>query len=132
MGMETMFLQKVREWLAAHNKDRQWLGEQVGVSKRTVDNWFSAGTLPEAKRELVEKVIEPKPGMRAMVNCNIRFSVEEWLAISEALPPGTDVEEVVRSYLLGKAVHKAERFLDLHDPRPEGKQLDAADDQPVG
>ena len=130
--METPFLQKVREWLAAHRKDRAWLGEQVGVSKRTVDNWFSSGTLPDAKRELVEKVIEPRPGLRATVNCNIRFSVEEWLAISKALPPGTDVEEVVRKYLLGKAVRKAERYIDAHDPRPEGTLLEAAEDQPVG
>lgn len=130
--METTFLQNVREWLTAHQKDRAWLGEQVGVSKRTVDNWFAAGVVPTAKRELVEKVIEPRPGLRATVNCNIRFSVEEWLAVSEALPPGTDVEEVVRQYLLGKAVRKAERYIETHDPRPEGKLLEAEEDQPEG
>lgn len=130
--METVqFLQKVREWLAAHNKDRQWLGEQVGVSKRTVDNWFSQQSMPAGKRELVEKVITPRAGMRAAINCTVTFTVEEWLTICEALPEGIDVEQAVRQYLLGNAVKKAGRFIDLHDPRGEeaGPDWEAADSE---
>lgn len=129
--METAkFLQDVRNWLAAHGKDRAWLGEQVGVSKRTVDNWFSQMSIPDAKRELVEKAIAARPGHRAVVNCSVRFTVEEWAAITAALPPGADVEEDVRRYLLGRAVRKAEEYLDVHDPRPdeEGTWLEAADE----
>lgn len=129
--METVqFLKRVREWLAAHNKDRAWLGEQVGVSKRTVDNWFAQGSLPAGKRELVERVITPRAGMRAAINCTVKFTVEEWLTICEALPPGVEVEQVVRQYLLGDAVKKAGRFIDLHDPRPDdgGPDFDAAEE----
>jgi hypothetical protein len=118
--MDTVqFLHRVRDWLVAHNKDRKWLGEQVGVSKRTVDNWFTQKSMPLGKRELIEKVIKPNPGLRASVKCTVSFSVAEWLAICEALPPGADVENIVRQYLLGYAVQKADNFIELHDPRTD-------------
>lgn len=33
----------IRAWLNGLDKDRAWLAERIGVSKRTLDNWFSDG-----------------------------------------------------------------------------------------
>lgn len=130
--METkMFLDCVRAWLRAHKKDRQWLGEQVGVSKRTVDNWFSSCSIPPAKRELVEKVIRPEAGFRTAVTCSVTFTEEEWLKIRAALPPEADIDAIIRSYLLGLSVKRAAHYLDVHDPEYDReKTLEAADEPP--
>lgn len=39
--------QELKAWLKAIGKNREWLGEQCGVKKRTVDSWFSWGTITE-------------------------------------------------------------------------------------
>ena len=129
--METkMFLDRVRSWLKAHRKDRQWLGEQVGVSKRTVDNWFSLECIPPGKRELVEKVITPEEGSRPSVTCAVTFTEEEWLKIRAALPAGADVNALLKGYLLGLAVKRAAHYLDVHDPEDREEALEAADEPP--
>lgn len=39
--------QELKAWLKAIGKNREWLGKQCGVKKRTVDSWFSWGTITE-------------------------------------------------------------------------------------
>lgn len=46
----------IKNWLKGTGKDRAWLGETIGVSKRTVDNWLSgADPIPAAKKKLIEE-----------------------------------------------------------------------------
>jgi len=48
----------VKTWLKEIGKDRAWLAEKTLVSKRTVDNWLSAGKpIVPQKRELIEKLM---------------------------------------------------------------------------
>lgn len=37
----------LKAWLKTIGKNREWLAEQCGVKKRTVDSWFSWGTITE-------------------------------------------------------------------------------------
>jgi hypothetical protein len=48
--------EQIKDWLKSHAKDREWLGEQIGTNKRTVDNWLSSPKqIPEAKLALIER-----------------------------------------------------------------------------
>ena len=49
-----MMTEEIKVWLRRTNRDRQWLADQCGVSKRTVDNWLSAGqTMSAAVTKLI-------------------------------------------------------------------------------
>ena len=48
----------IKTWLKEIGKDRAWLAEKTLVSKRTVDNWLSAGKpIVPQKMELIEKLM---------------------------------------------------------------------------
>lgn len=38
--------QKVRDWLEATDRSRQWLAEEIGAKLGTVNNWFTEGNFP--------------------------------------------------------------------------------------
>ncbi|SEH81731.1 hypothetical protein [Akkermansia glycaniphila] len=43
----------IRKWLKGIGKNREWLGAQCGVKKRTVDSWFSWNTIsPQMEKHL--------------------------------------------------------------------------------
>jgi len=69
----------VREWLRETNRDRLWLGETLGVSKRTVDNWFSGDELPLFASHHIRRIMieEASPS-------NLRFTLEQWDKIEAA------------------------------------------------
>jgi len=48
----------IKTWLKEIGKDRAWLAEKTLVSKRTVDNWLSAGKpIVSQKMELIERLM---------------------------------------------------------------------------
>lgn len=48
----------IKQWLKTHGLDRDWLATQIGVNKRTVDNWLSTSKeIPEIKLALIRKVM---------------------------------------------------------------------------
>lgn len=54
--------ENIKEWLKRIGKNRAWLGEKCGVSKRSVDNWLSgADPIPYAKQQLIEHLMHPAP-----------------------------------------------------------------------
>jgi hypothetical protein len=51
--------EKIKAWLKSTHRDRNWLGDQIGVTKKTVDNWLSSPQpIPEAKLQLIQRVME--------------------------------------------------------------------------
>lgn len=45
--------EEVKIWLKAIGKDRSWLAEQIGVKKRSVDNWLSSHRDIAAKAQII-------------------------------------------------------------------------------
>jgi len=56
----------IKRWLKSHAKDRDWLGEKIGVNKRTVDNWLSSPKIiPPVKMALINRVIDDEEAAEA-------------------------------------------------------------------
>lgn len=50
---------KIKDWLKTHNRTREWLADQVGVSPKTVHNWLSSPQeIPVGKLRLIEHLIQ--------------------------------------------------------------------------
>ena len=49
----------IKAWLKEHGNDRAWLGQQLGVTRKTVQNWLSTDRpIPTAKLRLIERLIQ--------------------------------------------------------------------------
>ena len=47
----------IKAWLKRTGRSRDWLGQQLGVSKKTVDNWLSVQEIPDGKLRLIERLM---------------------------------------------------------------------------
>jgi len=51
--------EQIKAWLKAHNRDREWLGQQLDTEVKTVHNWLSSSRpIPEAKLALIKRLME--------------------------------------------------------------------------
>ena len=79
----TDFRDQLKSFLREKGEDRDWLAARMGVSKKTVDNWFSKKPIPEKKqkllRELMEKEQQPK-----QVEISMDFTPEQLEMIRQA------------------------------------------------
>lgn len=74
----------IKKWLKAIGRDRKWLADQCGVSKRQVDNWFSSSINISARALLIIQRLmngEGKSSPRIILD----FTDEEWAIICEAM-----------------------------------------------
>lgn len=74
----------IKKWLKTTGRDRKWLADQCGVSKRQVDNWFSSSTNISARALLIIQQLmngETKSAPRIVLD----FTDDEWLIICEAM-----------------------------------------------
>jgi hypothetical protein len=54
-----MSKEEIKTWLKRYNRERQWLADQIGINKRTVDNWLSSPKeIPEGKLKLIERLMQ--------------------------------------------------------------------------
>jgi hypothetical protein len=50
--------EEIKGWLKESGLDRDWLGAQLGVSRRTVDNWLSSSIrIPGLKLQAIEQLL---------------------------------------------------------------------------
>lgn len=103
--------ESIKSWLAGQGRDRAWLAEQVGVKKNTVDNWLSRGKpIPAWKQEAIARMMfQRETSLRDVIAVSVRFTAEEMAALQAALPPGSDLEEVLRSRVLNEILAEARR-----------------------
>lgn len=58
--------EEIKAWLKESGLDRDWLGAQLGVSRRTVDNWLSSSIrIPGRKLLAIEQLSSKGPGTPA-------------------------------------------------------------------
>lgn len=70
---------KIKEWLKSTSRTRESLAEELGYSKRTVDNWFTAGDIPLPAIQHIRRIrAAEQQGEK------LRFSLEEWDQIEAA------------------------------------------------
>lgn len=74
----------VKKWLKTIGRDRFWLAEQCGATKRTVDDWLSTGRAIPAKAILIiQKLMSGEDS--ASPRLILDFTDEEWEVICEAM-----------------------------------------------
>lgn len=44
---------QIADWLDKQGKDREWLGQQCGATKFTVDSWFSKRGFPKPALKII-------------------------------------------------------------------------------
>jgi len=71
----------LKEWLHDLGKDRHWLAEEIGVAKRTLDNWFST-EFPlyavKAIMRLAKELEAPQPADDA-----INLTISQWRELAK-------------------------------------------------
>lgn len=73
----------VKFWLKSIGKDREWLAQKCGVSKRTVDNWISPGKpLPIKAQVDIQNLMDSGVASQRI---RVNFNQREWEAILEVL-----------------------------------------------
>ena len=69
---------KIKEWLRAHGKTRQWLAEQCRVSIRTVHTWFAArGSIPVTQSLFIDKLMSEEQPWNIQLSNTIPVSCSE-------------------------------------------------------
>ena len=59
---------RIKEWLRAHGKTRQWLAEQCRVSVRTVHTWFTArGNIPVTQYLFIDKLMSEGESLKTQL-----------------------------------------------------------------
>lgn len=73
----------VKQWLGEISKDRHWLADEVGVSKRTLDNWFSEGFPLYAKKSIMRlrRELEFKPP--ELAETKISLTLPQWRELAK-------------------------------------------------
>ena len=104
----------IKRWLTERGKDRAWLAEQLGVRKDTVVNWLSRGrAIPETKLHAIADLMHRKnTTFRDVIAVSVRFTAEELAALQAVLPPGANLEEVLREQALARIIREAEETVE--------------------
>lgn len=93
----------ITDWLAKTGRDREWLAGQVGVAKRTIDNWYSRKLdVPLPVQILIRRIVQDEAQSR------IRFTPEEFASIQQAMR--ATVHESVHEYLMDAALRMADEI----------------------
>ena len=72
----------IKEWLSLLGKDRDWLGKQLGVSKGTIDQWFSKPTgFPEWALKFINQLKAPSDPAAGL---EVTFTAKEFELIEQA------------------------------------------------
>lgn len=75
-----MTSETVEAWLKAVKRDRQWLADELGTSKRTVDNWLSEGRpIPETSQRFIARL------MADVVAVRPKYTPKQFSLIEQAM-----------------------------------------------
>lgn len=74
-----MTIVQLRAWLDDTGLSREWLAQELGVSKRTIDGWFRANAIPELASKFLDRVQNDQAVAAA------KFSPADWEKIQKAM-----------------------------------------------
>lgn len=89
-----MTTQEIADFLKSTGKDRFWLAEKIGVSKHTVDGWFTGRPIPRPKQAAIRRVLTGPPAI------DVKLSLSEWQRIQAlAAAKGQTTDDFIVSVL---------------------------------
>lgn len=120
----------IKRWLVSRGRDRAWLAEKLGVRASTVDNWLSRGrAIPETKVHAIEELMMSRgASYRDVIAVPVRFTQQEWDALTASLPHDVDVEDVLREQVLHRVLTVAAREVKAAIGEESTQDLAASED----
>lgn len=104
--------------------DREWLAGKLGVSKRTVDNWLSAGApIPELKLALIRGLMATEKLALTKQNLVIHPTREQFANWTKAFKHSE--HETLEEW----AAAGLDELADEHETMTPGKELQAVADE---
>lgn len=104
-------LERIREWLKSNGKSRQDLASLIGVSKRTVDNWFSGRAMNPNHAFSLELLLKPQAAAERSGFVVLKFSEEQMERLKANFSSMVELELAVKSYVLGTLHDKAVKLV---------------------
>ena len=102
----------LKAWLSAIEEDRHWLAEQIGVSKRTLDNWFSDGFPLYAQKSIARLKNELEGRVPEIEESAIHLSIQQWKELHRrALDCGFEDEMEFVNVVLREVLAASENLL---------------------
>ena len=112
----------VKAWLKSTNRERSWLGDQLGVGKRTVDSWLSTSApIPLNKLKLIERLMEDDAAAEAQRRQQMEptaqvFSVEVDLPTFRAYSQAALAQQkTLEDWAVGELNEAAEAYFHAKD-----------------
>lgn len=125
----TELIQKLRDWLKINGKTRQELAELIGVSKRTVDNWFAGRPMNPNHEFSLSLLLNPEPREK-QATVVINFTDEQMARLKENFSSMEELELAVKSFILGNLYERAVKMVRAHGiDLPSESDLTAADSE---
>ena len=125
----TELIQKLRDCLKINGKTRQELAELIGVSKRTVDNWFAGRPMNPNHEFSLSLLLNPEPREK-QATVVINFTDEQMARLKENFSSMEELELAVKSFILGNLYERAVKMVRAHGiDLPSGSDLTAADSE---
>lgn len=107
---QSQLIEELREWLKSRGKTRQDLAALIGVSKRTVDNWFSGRAMNPNHAFSLKLLINPEPQEREG-KIVLRFSEKQMEKLREKFSSVEELELALKSFILGSLHSEAVEFV---------------------
>lgn len=87
---------ELKTWLKDVGKDRFWLADETGISKRTWDNWCASNEFPKYAERLVSYMKRE--------NGTMQLTLDEWKTVTKASDAlGLEVDDFIKMVLTEKA-----------------------------
>lgn len=123
-------IQKLRDWLKANGKTRQELAQLIGVSKRTVDNWFAGRPMNPNHEFSLSLLLKPEPEDKKEATVVLQFTDEQMARLKENFNSMEELELAVKSFILGNLYERAVKMVRAHGiDLPTDSDLEAADSE---
>lgn len=100
----------IKKWLKASGKSREWLAEQCGVDKRTVDLWLSISRKVPSKAILIIQRLMTEKASPILPQVELDFTDEEWKVISAAM---TSTQQTFMEFINSAFRNALKEFADI-------------------